>query len=255
MTVDVRWGKADMGETAARRSKPRASGRQHYRLAALNSALGGKWIGLLKEIAPHTVRVALLFNPATVAAPQSFMPSIQAAASSFAIQASAAPVHRSDEIEGVIAAQARNPGGSLIVMPDAFSVVNRELIIALTAKYGVPAIYYLRLFADSGGLISYGDDRDECPPGGREDDASSKARNLLTFRCKRRPSTNWSSTSRPQKRWASTYPCSFNSVPTQWSNEVAMSAIGTSGHRLVALHMSAFGGKADMPFCTAHVCF
>ena len=114
-------------------------------LTALDSALGGKWIGLLKEIAPHTVRVALLFNPATVASPQSFMPSIQAAASSFAIQASAAPVHASDEIEGVIAAQARNPGGSLIVMPDAFNVVNRELIIALTARYGVPAIYYLRL--------------------------------------------------------------------------------------------------------------
>jgi len=130
-------------------------------LTALDSALGGKWIGLLKEIAPHTVRVALLFNPATVASPQSFMPSIQAAASSFAIQASAAPVHASDEIEGVIAAQARNPGGSLIVMPDAFNVVNRELIIALTARYDVPAIYYLRLFADSGGLISYGDDRDE----------------------------------------------------------------------------------------------
>ena len=130
-------------------------------LTALDSALGGKWIGLLKEIAPHTVRVALLFNPATVASPQFYMPSIQAAASSFAIQASAAPVHASDEIEGVIAAQAGNPGGSLIVMPDAFNVVNRELIIALTARYGVPAIYYLRLFADSGGLISYGDDRDE----------------------------------------------------------------------------------------------
>ena len=130
-------------------------------LTALDSALGGKWIGLLKEIAPHTVRVVLLFNPATVASPQSFMPSIQAAASSFALQVSAAPVHASDEIEGVIAAQARNPGGSLIVMPDAFNVVNRELIIALTARHGVPAIYYLRLFADSGGLISYGDDRDE----------------------------------------------------------------------------------------------
>ena len=126
-------------------------------LTALDSALGGKWIGLLKEIAPHTVRVALLFNPATVASPQSFMPSIQAAASSFAIQASAAPVHASDEIEGVIAAQARNPGGSLIVMPDAFNVVNRELIIALTARYGVPAIYYLRLATLHG--PSRGDDQ------------------------------------------------------------------------------------------------
>jgi putative tryptophan/tyrosine transport system substrate-binding protein len=130
-------------------------------LSALDSELGGKWMGLLKEIAPHTVRVALLFNPTTVASLQSFMPSIQAASSSFAIQVSAAPVHASDEIEGVIAAQARNPGGSLIVMPDAFNVANRELIITLAARYGVPAVYYLRFFADSGGLISYGDDRAE----------------------------------------------------------------------------------------------
>src|SRR5262245_36143632 len=126
-----------------------------------NAAQVGKWVDLLKEIAPRTVRVALLFNPATVASLQSFMPSIQAAASSFAIKASAAPVHASDEIEGVIAEQARNPGGSLIVMPDAFNVANRELIITLAARYSVPAIYYLRFFADSGGLISYGDDRDE----------------------------------------------------------------------------------------------
>src|SRR5262245_11777452 len=129
-------------------------------LTALDPALGGKWLGLLKEIAPHTKSVALLFNPATVASLQSFMPSIQAAASSFSIQAKAAPVHTSDEIEGVVAAQA-NPGGSLIVMPDAFNVANRERIIALTARNGVPAIYYLRFFADSGGLISYGDDRAE----------------------------------------------------------------------------------------------
>ena len=129
-------------------------------LTALDPALGGKWLGLLKEIAPHTKSVALLFNPATVASLQSFMPSIQAAASSFSIQAKAAPVHTSDEIEGVIAAQA-NPGGSLIVMPDAFNVANRERIIALTARYGVTAIYYLRFFADSGGLMSYGDDRAE----------------------------------------------------------------------------------------------
>jgi putative ABC transport system substrate-binding protein len=62
--------------------------------STLDSGLGGKWMGLLKEIAPHTVRGALLFNPATVASLQSFMPSIQAAATSFAIQASAAPFMR-----------------------------------------------------------------------------------------------------------------------------------------------------------------
>ena len=139
--------------------EPRASGRQHHRASRLSSsALGGKWVELLKEIAPRTVRVALLFNPATGAPLQFYMPSIQAAASSFAVQVSAAPVHAKDEIEGVIAAQARDPGGGLIVMPDAFNVTNRELIIALAARYRVPAIYYHRFFAESGGLISYGDD-------------------------------------------------------------------------------------------------
>jgi ABC-type uncharacterized transport system substrate-binding protein len=124
-------------------------------------ALGGKWVELLKQIAPRTVRVALLFNPATVVPVQFFMPSIQAAASSFAVQVSAAPVHGKDEIEGVVAAQARDPGGGLIVMPDVFNDVNRELIIALAARYSVPAIYYNRFFSEPGGLISYGDVRSE----------------------------------------------------------------------------------------------
>ena len=64
---------------------------------------------------------------------------------------------RKDEIEGVIAEQARNPGGSLIVMPDAFNAANRELIIALAARYSIPAIYGNN-FAASGGLIFYGAD-------------------------------------------------------------------------------------------------
>ena len=86
------------------------------------------------------------------------MPSIRAAATSFAVEVSAAPVHAKDEIEGVIAAQARNPGGSLIVMPDIFNRRNRDLIIALAARYGVPAIYYSRSLVESGGLIAYSDD-------------------------------------------------------------------------------------------------
>ena len=124
-------------------------------------AVGGKWVELLKEIAPRTVRVALLFNPATAVPIQFFMPSIQAAASSFAIEVSAAPVHAKDEIEGVIAAQAHSPGGGLIVMPDAFNEPIRELIIALAARYRVPTIYYNRFFSELGGLISYGELRVE----------------------------------------------------------------------------------------------
>jgi putative tryptophan/tyrosine transport system substrate-binding protein len=126
----------------------------------LEPTTGGKWVGLLKEIAPRTTHVALLFNPAT--APIAYMQStIQAAASSFAVAATTAPVHASDEIEGVIAAQARDPGGGLVVMPDVFNDANRELIIALTARFGIPAIYPRPVFAKSGGLIAYGADLTE----------------------------------------------------------------------------------------------
>ena len=86
------------------------------------------------------------------------MPSIDAAASSLAVEVNVAPVHAKDAIEGVIAAQARDRGGGLIVMPDAFNLTNRDLIIALAARYGVPAIYCIRFYADSGGLIAYGFD-------------------------------------------------------------------------------------------------
>jgi putative ABC transport system substrate-binding protein len=97
-------------------------------------AMGGKWVQLLREIAPRTVHVAFMFNPATALPVQTYLPSVQAAARSFAVQASTAPVHTKDEIEGVIAAQARNPGGGLIVPPDVFNVVNRDLILASAAR-------------------------------------------------------------------------------------------------------------------------
>ena len=123
-------------------------------------AVGGKWLGLLKEIAPRTVRVALLLNPATAASPKFFRSSIQDAASSMAVETIDAPFHAKDEIEGIIAAQARNPGSGVIVMPDAFffSVPNRNLIVGPAARYGVPTIYFTRLFVEEGGLISYGAD-------------------------------------------------------------------------------------------------
>jgi putative tryptophan/tyrosine transport system substrate-binding protein len=119
--------------------------------------MGGKWVELLKEIAPQTMRMALLFNPATAPPLQFYLPSIQAAASSFAVEVGIAPVHNKEEIEPVITGQASSPGGSLIVMPDAFNAANRELIITLAARYGVPAMYGNN-FAELGGLIFYGAD-------------------------------------------------------------------------------------------------
>jgi putative tryptophan/tyrosine transport system substrate-binding protein len=122
------------------------------------SAQGGKWVQLLKEVAPNVVRMALMWNAETATPLQLYMPAIQTAASSLAIEVSVAPVRTKEEIEGVIAAQARDLGGGLVVMPAAFHVVNRELIVALAARYGVPAIYFKRGFAQAGGLIAFGPD-------------------------------------------------------------------------------------------------
>src|SRR5262245_1662792 len=91
-----------------------------------NPALSGKWIELLKEIAPRTARAALMFNPTTAVPLKFYMPSIQAAAATSGIEVNATPVYAKEEIEGVIAAQARD--GSLMVMPDAFNAANREKI-------------------------------------------------------------------------------------------------------------------------------
>lgn len=129
---------------------------------SLDPTMGGKWIELLKEIAPRTVRVVLLFNPATAMPFQFLMPSIDTAASSFAVEVKAAPVRDKEELEKTISTQAHPPGGGLVVMPDVFNTRNRDLIIALAAKYGVPAIYFNpTYFAESGGLIGYSDDYEE----------------------------------------------------------------------------------------------
>src|SRR6516225_2810601 len=90
-------------------------------------AIGGKWMELLKEIAPRAARVALL-SPATAPQLQFYMPSIKATAASVAVEVSHAPVHTTEELQDVIAAQAHTPGGGLIVMPDAFTSANCDLI-------------------------------------------------------------------------------------------------------------------------------
>lgn len=128
---------------------------------ANDPALGGKWMELLKEVAPRTAHAAVLFSSATAPQNKFFMPSLQAAASSLAVQVSAVTVQAKDAIDGVIAAQARDPGGGLIVMPDPFNRTNRDLIISSAARYGIPAIYDDRPYAESGGLMTYGADRSE----------------------------------------------------------------------------------------------
>ena len=124
----------------------------------VESTVGGKWVELLKEIAPRTSHMALLFNPATAAPVQFYLPSIQAAAQSLDVKVNAAPIHAKDEIEGVMAALAREPGGGLIVLPDTFNLTNRDLIIPLATRYGVPAVSNNPVYGESGALITYGVD-------------------------------------------------------------------------------------------------
>jgi ABC-type uncharacterized transport system substrate-binding protein len=125
----------------------------------MEATIASKWLELLKEIAPRLNRVAMLFNPATTPYAQIYLNPFKAAAASFALEASAAPVHDLSELETVFAAQAREPNGGLIVMPDGFMNVHREKVVSLAARYSLPAVYAWRYFAELGGLLSYGNEQ------------------------------------------------------------------------------------------------
>jgi putative tryptophan/tyrosine transport system substrate-binding protein len=119
----------------------------------------GKWVELLKEIAPAVNRAAFLFNPATSPYAETYLNPFKAAAASFALDATAAPVHDIAELEPVIAGHTREPNGGLIVMPDGFLNVHRAEIVSLAARYRLPTVYPWRFFTELGGLLSYGNDQ------------------------------------------------------------------------------------------------
>ena len=121
----------------------------------MEASLAGKWLGLLKEIAPRVARVAFLFNPATATYFEYYMNSFKAAAASFGVKAIAAPVHDRSELESVFALQAHEPNSSVIVMPDSFLNAHRVEITSLAARYRLPAIYPYRLYTKVGGFLSY----------------------------------------------------------------------------------------------------
>jgi putative ABC transport system substrate-binding protein len=125
----------------------------------IESSMSGKWLELLKEMSPQLKRVAAIFNPDTApTGGQFFLRPFEAVAASLAIEPIASPVRNVAEIETAIATLVREPGAGLIVMPDVFGTVHREPIVALAAKYRLPAVYPFRFFATTGGLMSYGVD-------------------------------------------------------------------------------------------------
>jgi putative ABC transport system substrate-binding protein len=124
----------------------------------IESSLGGKWIQLLKEIAPRVTRVALMFNPETAPFVAYYLRPIETAAPSFAVEHIVKPIRTDSEIEPAIADVGRDSTGGLIVLPETFTTIHRKSIILAAARNNVPTIYPFRYMAADGGLIAYGID-------------------------------------------------------------------------------------------------
>jgi putative ABC transport system substrate-binding protein len=158
----------------------------------MEPTMGGKWLEVLKEIAPRVTRVAFLFNPPTATYFEYYLNPFKAAAPTFAVEPIAAPVHDATTLESVVAAQAREPNGGLIVMPDAFLNAHREAITSLAARYRLPAVYPFRYYVTAAAC---------CPTevtssiifGARQPMpiASSRARSRANFPSRHRSSSNW----------------------------------------------------------------
>jgi putative ABC transport system substrate-binding protein len=119
--------------------------------------LSGKWLELLKQIAPGVTRAAVLRDPAITAGIGQFA-IIQSVAPAAGVEVSPVNVRDAAEIERAVTAFARTPNSGLILTASALSVVHRDLIVTLAARHKLPAVYYRRLFVIGGGLISYGAD-------------------------------------------------------------------------------------------------
>jgi putative ABC transport system substrate-binding protein len=124
------------------------------------ASIASKWLAALKEIAPRLTRAALVANPKTTPYDY-FLRGAKAVAPSLEIELLASPFENSADIESVIESVARVPNGGLVLPPDVTTNINRDLIIALAARYRLPAVYAFRDFVVAGGLMAYSSDIDE----------------------------------------------------------------------------------------------
>ncbi len=122
----------------------------------IEPSLGGKWVQLVKETSPAIRRVAMLYNPPTAPFAAYFLQPFEAAGRESAVHTSAVPVNSTADIDRAMTALAAQPGGAFVVLPDAFAINHRNLIVALAASHRLPAVYPYRFFANIGGLLSYG---------------------------------------------------------------------------------------------------
>jgi putative ABC transport system substrate-binding protein len=124
-------------------------------------SIAGKWLELLKEMAPSVTRVGILFNPTTAPYAEPFLRSAEAAAAALAMESVAMPVRSDAEIEAAVATLAREPASGLVGMTDSFINERRKTIIELADRHRLPAIYSFHLYATDGGLMSYGAEVDD----------------------------------------------------------------------------------------------
>jgi ABC-type uncharacterized transport system substrate-binding protein len=120
--------------------------------------IGGKWLGLLKEIAPHVTRVAVI-RDSTISAGVGQWSAIQTAAPSFGVEVTPINLSSAGELERALLEFARSPNGGLIVTSSGLAISFRDLIVRQAAQQRLPTVYYSRGFVSAGGLISYGSDR------------------------------------------------------------------------------------------------
>jgi putative tryptophan/tyrosine transport system substrate-binding protein len=122
-------------------------------------SMAGKWLSLLKDVAPRLARAAVLFNPNTLPFGPSYVRAAQEVGERLAIKVNTAAANDVAAIERIIAAMANSDDGGVVGLPDAFFADNMATIIGLAAKYRVPVIYASRVFAVHGGLMAYGTDQ------------------------------------------------------------------------------------------------
>ena len=122
------------------------------------ASVGGKWLELLKEAAPGITHVTLLFNPQTAPFAENYLHAAQAAAQTLNVTLAPAPSTSTAALESAVAAAAGTPGGGIIGMFDTFLAEHRDFLVALVARYRLPAIYGSQIYVPSGGLMSYASD-------------------------------------------------------------------------------------------------
>ena len=122
----------------------------------IEGSLPGKWLDLLREVAPRVSRIAFMFNPQTAPYARYYLDTFRSAAAVMTVEPIEVPIQNTTEIEAGMRMLGRDAGAGLIIMPDTSMQVHRKLIYSLANRHQLPTVYPFRFFVVEGGLLSYG---------------------------------------------------------------------------------------------------